>query len=60
MPVSFDMASIGEESLCQRIVDIAERVHVNLPRHNDPEKFHAEKSEIVRDLKRIAREVSGD
>lgn len=57
MPVSFDMASIGETALSDRLHDLARRVEVNKPLHNDPERFHAEKSEIAADLKRIAQEV---
>lgn len=60
MPVSFDMASIGETSLTKALVDIARRIEINVPRHGNPELFHVEKSEIVADLKRIAREVACD
>lgn len=34
--------------------DIMRRVQNNTPRHNDPDAFHEEKSEIVRDLGRLA------
>jgi hypothetical protein len=36
---------------------LAERVERNVPRHSDPEAFHAEKSEIVAALKKLVQEV---
>ena len=36
---------------------LAERVERNLPQHGNPEKFHEEKSEIVTELKRLAKEA---
>ena len=35
---------------------LAERVERNVPQHRDPEAFHAEKSEIVTELKRLAKD----
>lgn len=43
--------------LTTRILDLARRVRCNLPRHSDPEEFHAEKSEIARGLEDIATEL---
>mgnify|MGYP006372044071 CR=1 FL=1 len=53
------LSDIGEEPLTPRLVALANRVAINLPDHRNPEKFHAEKSEIVAELKRIAREADG-
>ncbi len=44
------------ETLPTRLLDIARRVDRNVPDHVRPEDFHAEKSEIVNDLRRLARE----
>jgi hypothetical protein len=35
---------------------LAERVSRLCPDHRDPERFHLDKSEIVHDLRRLARE----
>jgi len=37
-----------------RLDDLAARVSRLSPSHNDPERFHVEKSEIVHDLRRLA------
>ena len=34
--------------------DLAARVERNVPHHRDPERFHAEKSEIAAALRRLA------
>jgi hypothetical protein len=34
--------------------DLAARVERNVPHHRDPERFHAEKSEIASELRRLA------
>lgn len=36
---------------------LADRVRRLCPDHRDPERFHLDKSEIVNDLKRMAREA---
>lgn len=41
--------------LPQRLRDIASRIEANVPSHRNPEAFHAEKSEIADDIRRIAR-----
>lgn len=46
------------EALPTRIHALARRVDRNVPRRHDPEAFHAEKSEIAADLRRLAREVT--
>jgi len=40
-----------------RLKDLARRVDRNVPDRMDPHEFHAEKSEIVNDLRRAAREM---
>lgn len=37
---------------------LADRVDRNVPRHRDPELFHEEKSNIVGELRRMARQAS--
>lgn len=43
-------------TLPERLFEIAKRVDRNVPSRLDPETFHQEKSEIVSDLRRLARE----
>lgn len=43
--------------LAERLFELAQRVDRNLPSRHNPEAFHAEKSEIVHDLRRIARSI---
>lgn len=38
---------------------LADRVDRNVPQHNRPEAFHEEKSEIVGELRRMARGLDG-
>lgn len=45
-------------TLTDRILDLAKRVADNVPAHRDPERFHEEKSEIVRELKKVSREIA--
>lgn len=40
--------------LPDELKQLASRVDRNVPRHGDPEAFHVEKSEIARELRRIA------
>ena len=44
--------------LAERLQDLAKRVEVNIPSRHDPEAFHAEKSEIAHDLRRLARSIN--
>lgn len=37
---------------------LADRVDRNVPQHGDPEKFHEEKSDIVGELRRMARQAA--
>lgn len=37
-----------------KLYDLADRVDRNIPRHADPEAFHAEKSAIARELRDMA------
>ena len=41
----------------QRLADLAHKVARLAPSHRDPERYHADKSEIVAELRRLAREV---
>jgi hypothetical protein len=41
----------------QKLRALAERVERNVPNHTDPEAFHAEKSEIVSELREVSREA---
>jgi len=40
------------------LTDIADAVQRLTPDRRDPERFHAEKSEIVAALRRLAREIT--
>lgn len=42
------------ETVDARLRDLAARVERNVPHHRDPERFHAEKSEIATELRRLA------
>jgi hypothetical protein len=44
-----------EASAAERLVEIANRVQRLGPNHRDPELFHAEKSEIVHELRHLSR-----
>lgn len=43
--------------ISERLAELAKRVATNEPDHRDPEKFHAEKSEIAHQLRKIAEEA---
>lgn len=43
--------------IASRLADLARRVENNVPDHRRPESFHAEKSEIVQQMREIAREA---
>ena len=43
--------------LAERLEDLARRVDRNLPRRDDPEAFHAEKSDIASQLRQAAKEA---
>ncbi len=43
-------------AIAERLMDLARRVVQNLPRRDDPERFHLEKDEIACELRRIARQ----
>ena len=45
----------GPPSLSPEIEAIADRVRRLLPSRHDPERFHVEKDEIERELRRLAR-----
>lgn len=40
------------------LLDLAKKVNRLSPHHRDPERFHQDKSEIERDLRRLARRVA--
>ncbi len=40
------------------VMRLAERVGRLSPSHRDPERFHADKSQIVSELRRLAREIA--
>lgn len=40
------------------LIELAEKVRRLSPSHRDPERFHMDKSEIERDLRRLARTVT--
>ena len=42
----------------KRLDELANRVRRLSPDRRDPERYHLDKSEIERDLRRLAREVS--
>jgi hypothetical protein len=42
------------ETVDAALRDLAARVERNVPHHRDPERFHAEKSEIASELRRLA------
>ena len=43
--------------LADRLAELAARVVRNVPDHRDPEAWHAEKSDIAHQLRRIAKEA---
>ena len=43
--------------LADRLAELAHRVIANEPDRRDPERFHAEKSEIAHQLRKIAEEA---
>ena len=47
-------ATSQPDEAADKIDDLAARVSRLSPSHNDPERFHVEKSEIVHDLRRLA------
>lgn len=44
--------------LAEKLLALARRVDANVPWHADPERFHAEKSEIVSELRKVSREAA--
>lgn len=44
-------------TLTDELRALARRVEANLPRHTDPQAFHAEKSEIIERLREMAKEA---
>jgi hypothetical protein len=40
------------------LADLARRVEANVPQRHNPEAFHAEKSEIAAELRRLARSAA--
>jgi hypothetical protein len=40
-----------------KLIEIADKVRRLSPSHRNPERFHEDKSEIERDLRRLARRV---
>lgn len=49
----------AEANLGAQLSDLASRVRRLAPSHRDPESFHAEKSEIEHELRRLARTATG-
>jgi hypothetical protein len=43
-----------ESAVSELLRNLAARVERNVPHHRDPERFHAEKSEIAAALRRLA------
>ena len=46
--------------LAARLSELAARVVRNVPDHRDPEAWHAEKSDIAHQLRRIANEAENE
>ncbi len=44
----------GAETVDAALRELAARVERNVPHHREPERFHAEKSEIAAALRRLA------
>ena len=44
----------------ERLAELARRVQRNVLSCTDPERFHVEKSEIIHDLRRIAKEAENE
>jgi len=42
---------------CEKLTALADKVRRLSPSHRNPERFHEDKSEIERDLRRLARRV---
>jgi hypothetical protein len=45
--------------ISDKLAELAKRVVSNVPDRRQPEQFHAEKSEIAHELRKIAREAEG-
>lgn len=50
-------SSVSSVSSVPDLAALAARVSRLCPSHRDPERFHADKSEIVAELRRLAREA---
>lgn len=51
---------IHDPDLAQRLDGLADRINRNGLSRVDPERFHAEKSDIAATLRRIARRLRGE
>lgn len=49
--------TISPRRLVERLQELAQRVDANIPSRHDPEAFHAEKSQIAHDIRRLARSI---
>lgn len=49
--------AVSDVSAPDALAELADKVRRLSPSHRDPERFHEEKSEIERDLRRLARRV---
>lgn len=43
--------------LCDDLLRLAKELHKLSPSHRNPEQYHEDKSQIIHELKRLAREV---
>ncbi len=55
--MDWEYSEVEDPRISDRLASLANRVAANVPHRTDPEKFHAEKSEIAAELRRIAKET---
>lgn len=52
-----NVSGVRSVSAPHTLIVLADRLRRLSPSHRDPESFHADKSEIERELRRLARKV---
>jgi hypothetical protein len=53
-----NVSGVSDVSALEALTDLADRVRHLYPSHRDPERFHLNKLEIERELRRLARKVA--
>lgn len=53
-----DVRGVSDVSAPHTLTNLADRLRRLSPSHRDPERFHADKSEIERELRRLAGRIA--